>query len=80
MLQHGIVTDLKCLFLDAGAGMNSIIEQSSVVGKEPDEQTKEIFRPYRVFCARKDVSFTFFQDRKQEEKNYKKILASITSS
>ncbi|KAF1885649.1 hypothetical protein Lal_00039496 [Lupinus albus] len=34
---------------------NGIGEQSSVVSKDPDEQTKEIFRPYRVFCARKDI-------------------------
>ncbi|KAK7260767.1 hypothetical protein RIF29_27064 [Crotalaria pallida] len=25
------------------------------LGKDPDDQTKEIFRPYRVFCARKDI-------------------------
>ncbi|MCH97932.1 U-box domain-containing protein 52-like, partial [Trifolium medium] len=32
-----------------------IVEQCSLVPKDPDELTKEIFRPYRVFCARKDI-------------------------
>ncbi|KAG4382680.1 hypothetical protein AAZX31_14G124000 [Glycine max] len=39
------------------AGANSIAhaEPSALVCHDPDEQTKEIFRPYRVFCARKDI-------------------------
>jgi hypothetical protein len=37
-----------------------MIEQCTMVPKEPDEITKEIFRPYRVFCARKDVRFSSF--------------------
>ncbi|CAJ2674830.1 U-box domain-containing protein 35-like [Trifolium pratense] len=32
-----------------------IVEQCTIVPKDPDEFTKEIFRPYRVFCARKDI-------------------------
>lgn len=48
--------------LIAGAGANSIAhaEPSALVCHDPDDKTKEIFRPYRVFCARKDVSFFFF--------------------
>ncbi|XP_058727004.1 U-box domain-containing protein 35-like [Vicia villosa] len=30
-------------------------EQCLVVRKESDEQTKRIFKPYRTFCARKDI-------------------------
>lgn len=47
--------------LIAGAGANSIAhaEPSALVCHDPDDKTKEIFRPYRVFCARKDVSFFF---------------------
>ncbi|KAK7384859.1 hypothetical protein VNO78_30562 [Psophocarpus tetragonolobus] len=30
-------------------------EPNSLVCKDPDDHTKEIFRPYRVFCARKDI-------------------------
>ena len=37
------------------SGLHGIVEQCSFVVKEPDEHTKEIFRPYRVFCARKDI-------------------------
>ncbi|KAJ1425717.1 UspA [Sesbania bispinosa] len=37
------------------AGKNGIGEQGSLVCKDPDDHTKEIFRPYRVFCARKDI-------------------------
>ncbi|XP_057428298.1 U-box domain-containing protein 52-like isoform X3 [Lotus japonicus] len=31
------------------------IAEHSLVCHDPDEHTKEIFRPYRVFCARKDI-------------------------
>lgn len=53
--------DILVTSLIAGAGANSIAhaEPSALVCHDPDEQTKEIFRPYRVFCARKDVSFIF---------------------
>jgi hypothetical protein len=37
--------------------MNGIVEQCMMIPKELDEITKEIFRPYCVFCARKDVRF-----------------------
>ncbi|WJX16415.1 hypothetical protein P8452_06443 [Trifolium repens] len=37
------------------AGMNGIVEQCTMVLKELDELTKEIFRPYRVFCTQKDI-------------------------
>ncbi|KAG4931095.1 hypothetical protein JHK84_048087 [Glycine max] len=30
-------------------------EPSALVCHDPDDKTKEIFRPYRVFCARKDI-------------------------
>ncbi|XP_061362543.1 U-box domain-containing protein 52-like [Gastrolobium bilobum] len=43
--------------LVAGAGINGIGESVNVC-KDPDEKTKEIFRPYRVFCARKDIHCT----------------------
>ncbi|XP_020224072.1 U-box domain-containing protein 52 isoform X2 [Cajanus cajan] len=36
-------------------GTHSIVEKFTLVCKDPDEQTREIFRPYRVFCARKDI-------------------------
>jgi hypothetical protein len=49
--------NLKLLYPDAGAGMNGIVEQCMMIPKELDEITKEIFRPYCVFCARKDVRF-----------------------
>ncbi|KAK7320752.1 hypothetical protein VNO77_30519 [Canavalia gladiata] len=35
--------------------INGIAAQCGLVCKDPDDQTKEIFRPYRVFCARKDI-------------------------
>lgn len=38
----------------AGSGM---MEQCLVVAKDIDDHTRHIFNPYRVFCARKDVSF-----------------------
>ncbi|CAJ1972218.1 unnamed protein product [Sphenostylis stenocarpa] len=31
------------------------ISEHGLVCRDPDDQTKEIFRPYRVFCARKDI-------------------------
>ncbi|XP_068471762.1 U-box domain-containing protein 35-like isoform X1 [Phaseolus vulgaris] len=31
------------------------IGEHALVCKDPDEQTKEVFHPYRVFCARKDI-------------------------
>ncbi|KOM48624.1 hypothetical protein LR48_Vigan07g232800 [Vigna angularis] len=31
------------------------IAEHALVCKDPDEQTKEVFHPYRVFCARKDI-------------------------
>ncbi|WJX09962.1 hypothetical protein P8452_00738 [Trifolium repens] len=37
------------------ARMNGIVEQCMMIPKELDEITKEIFRPYCVFCARKDI-------------------------
>jgi hypothetical protein len=40
--------------------MNGIVEQCTMVLKELDELTKEIFRPYRVFCTQKDVRFSSF--------------------
>ncbi|CAL0333024.1 unnamed protein product [Lupinus luteus] len=47
--KHASVTTPKA----KGFGFN---EHNSLVSKDPDDQTKEIFRPYRVFCARKDGS------------------------
>lgn len=42
------------------AGMNQICDiggDSSLICRDPDPQTKEIFLPFRCFCTRKDVSF-----------------------
>ncbi|KAK4277066.1 hypothetical protein QN277_015121 [Acacia crassicarpa] len=34
---------------------NGAGDESSLICKDPDPQTKEIFLPYRVFCTRKDI-------------------------
>lgn len=47
-------------YVSLGAGMNQICDVSgdgSLVCKDPDPQTREIFLPFRCFCTRKDVSF-----------------------
>lgn len=54
------------------AGSNGISSPHPLVCKDPDDQTKEVFRPYRVFCARKEVSFVFFYMEKKKQKSGKK--------
>ncbi|XP_027189273.1 U-box domain-containing protein 52-like isoform X2 [Cicer arietinum] len=58
------------------AGMNSLIDQCSMLCKDPDDQTKEIFRPYRVFCARKDIQC---KDIVLEHGDVSKALIEYTS-
>ncbi|KAF1858748.1 hypothetical protein Lal_00044781 [Lupinus albus] len=57
--KHASITTPKPYFVMtwvvAEAKGFGISEHNSLVSKDPDDQTKEIFRPYRVFCARKDL-------------------------
>ncbi|KAK7293689.1 hypothetical protein RJT34_16562 [Clitoria ternatea] len=56
--------------------INGIVDHSAPACKEPDEQTREIFRPYRVFCARKDIHV---KDVVMEEVDVSKALIEYTT-